>query len=110
MTTTTNKDQVVQLNSLVDDTKEDGISYVTPSIETKLPKQKKDEVHAIVKEIRDFGIGQRQILYLIYQLALGLESREALVAITSAVNGTRDSVNAPTLYETPKHKLIIETE
>ena len=83
------------------ETPREGVAYIHPSIETKLSKEKRDEVHQIVQEIKNFGASQRQLLYLIYQLALNLESRSALVAITQAVNTTREQV-------APVSKLVLD--
>ena len=46
---------------------EQNIPYIQPSIEGKLSKEKRDEIHQIVQEINNFGISQRQIIYLIYR-------------------------------------------
>lgn len=64
----------------------DGESYVKPNyIETQLSKDKRLECRGIVKTINEFGVSQRQKLYLIYLLALELENREAMVGVTKAV-------------------------
>lgn len=94
------------LETVLEDKVQAGVDYIQPSIETKLSKEKRDEVHEIIQEIRNFGVSQRQTLYLIYQLALGLESREALVAITSACNQTREQVAVSQIVQ-PSKKLIL---
>lgn len=84
------------------------IPYIQPSIEGKLAKEKKDEIHQIVQEINNFGISQRQIIYLIYQLALQLEERSAMLAIVKAVNENREKIPVEkTIEQAPKKKLII---
>jgi len=80
------------------------IPYIQPSIEGKLSKEKREEVQQIIQEIKNFGISQRQLLYLVYHLALNLEQREIMLAITNAVNANREQVKTETIV-TPKIKL-----
>lgn len=86
-------------------------TYVTPSIEIKLSKEKRQACRDILLEIRNFGVSQRQMTYLIYLMALELEDQAAMKAITSAVSVHRDDipltkedVGAPS----SKKKLIIK--
>jgi hypothetical protein len=93
-----------KLDSLLVDTPEEGVPYIKANnIETKLSKEKRDEVHEIVREIKQFGISQRQMTYLIYQLGLNLENRQAMLAVTQAVNSTRDFVPV-------ESKIVVDTE
>jgi hypothetical protein len=67
-------------------------TYVSPSIEVKLTKEKRQVCRDILVEIRNFGISQRQRLYLIYLLALELENQEAMKAITFACGEHRENI------------------
>lgn len=68
-------------------------AYVVPNyIETKLSKEKRQECRGIVKTINDFGISQRQKLYLIYLLALELENRDSMMRITKVIGECKDSI------------------
>ena len=81
------------------DKTEEGVSYITPNIEAKLPPPKRLECRKIVREIKDFGISQRQILYTIYLLALELEDSQTTQALVKAVGENRDKF--------PVSKLIV---
>jgi hypothetical protein len=67
------------------DETEDGVGYIKPNIELKLPAAKRNECRDIVREIKNFGVrGQRQILYLIYLLALEVEDPSTMKALVDA--------------------------
>ncbi len=64
---------------------DENVEYIKPDIELKLSPAKRRECRDIIQEIKKFGItGQRQLLYLIYLLALEVEDRETMQAIVSA--------------------------
>jgi hypothetical protein len=73
-------------------------SYIIPNIETKLPKRKRDECREIVKEIKDFGISQRQLLYTIYLLALELENVTAMKSLSKTIGEIREFLPVNALY------------
>lgn len=52
---------------------QEGVAYIRPHMETKLSDQKRHECREIVREIKTFGVNQRQILFIIDLLALELE-------------------------------------
>ena len=84
-----------KLDSMLEDEAAEGVSYVKTakgSIEVSLSKEKKDTCRDIVREIRNFGISQRQMVFLIELLALELENREVMLAIKSAVTENREKV------------------
>lgn len=66
--------------------------YVEPNIEYELSKEKRQTCREIVKEIKEFGINQRQLLFLIQLLAMELENGEAMRAISKAVGAVRKEV------------------
>ena len=76
---------------LTDDSEaEEGVEYIQPDIEIKLPKEKRMECRTIVQEIKNFGItGQRQLLYLIYLLALEIEDPNTMKSIIGIVKTSR---------------------
>ena len=49
------------------------------------------ECRAIVKNIVNFGVSEKQKLQIIYLMALELESRDALKAITDLVNELKNA-------------------
>jgi hypothetical protein len=71
---------------------EDGVSYINPNIETKLPANKRNECREIIREIKNFGINQRQILYLIYLLSLELENQEIMKSLVKVIGSSREKV------------------
>jgi hypothetical protein len=93
--------------------KEEGVQYVTPSyVETKLSKDKKMECRGIVRTINQFGISQRQKLFLIYLLALELENRESMLKISRAVADSKDTIEDAPMIDTgqPKHTLVLTVD
>lgn len=85
---------------------QENIVYVEPNIEHELPKDKRQTCREILKEIKEFGVNQRQILFLIHLLAMELENREAMRAISKAVGDVRKEIpvgNKLILAEQPKN-------
>lgn len=77
-------------------------SYIIPNIEAKLSKSKRDECREIVREIKDFGINQRQLLYTIYLLSLELENTTAMRALAAAIGEVREQIPVAELAVTEK--------
>ena len=67
-------------------------SYIKPNIEVKLSAKKRQECRDVLQEIRQFGVSQRQMLYLIYLMSLELENREVMLALTTAIGENRDKI------------------
>lgn len=67
-------------------------SYIVPNIESKLSKHKRDECREIVREIREFGVSQRQLLYTIYLLSLELENTTAMRALAKTIGEVREHI------------------
>jgi len=89
-------------NGMLTDEPVEGESYVKPNyIETQLSKDGSKECRGIVKTINEFGVSQRQKLYLIYLLALELENREAMIGVAKAVG------EASTVVNTQQTKVIV---
>jgi uncharacterized protein YfkK (UPF0435 family) len=94
---------------------EEGIDDNTPKIkpnkiEVELSKEKKDICRQIVKEINNFGVSQRQKLFIVELLALEMENREALLVLGEACKTARESLNKSILNpedKKEKKKLII---
>lgn len=66
--------------------------YVEPNIEHELHKDKRQACRDIIHEIKEFGISQRQILFLIQLLAMELENGDAMRAILKSVGTVRKEV------------------
>ncbi len=79
------------------DEPEPGVKYIEPNVELKLSARKRMECREILKEIKEFGVNQRQYLYLIYLLSLELESREVMLALTTAIGENREKVKLTSL-------------
>jgi len=78
------------------------LQYVVPNVDVKLPSAKRLECRKIVREIKDFGLNQRQVLYLVYLLSLELENRETMLALTKVVGEHRENF--------PVSKLIVSED
>jgi hypothetical protein len=57
----------------------------------ELEADKMFECRAIVKNIVNFGVSEKQKLQIIYLLALELESRDALKSLTNLVSDLKNS-------------------
>jgi hypothetical protein len=68
------------------------VTYIQPNIEHELPKEKRQECRDILTEIKNFGVSQRQMLYLIQLLAMELENGDAMRAICAAVGENRKKI------------------
>lgn len=69
---------------------EEGVEYIKPDLELKLPPAKRNECRDIVQEIKSFGVrSQRQILYLIYLLSLEVEDPITMKALVEACKSGR---------------------
>lgn len=84
--------------------------FIVPNIETKLPKHKRDECRDILKEVRDFGVSQRQILFLIHLLALELENTDAMRAIAKAVGEVREFIPVNVIDVPENRDLVISAK
>lgn len=67
-------------------------------VETTLSKDKRQECRDIVKTIKEFGITQRQTLFLVYLLSLELEAREAMITLIQACAEAQQLVD-PTAHQ-----------
>jgi hypothetical protein len=86
----------------------DKIKDIIPkNIETKLTKEQKDKCRSIVRTINDYGVTQREKIFLCELLALELEDRELMLAFTDAVKKARAKLGESTTLEIPKKKLIL---
>ena len=85
------------------DTLEEGQAYIKPNyIETTLSKDKKQECRDIVRTINEYGVSQRQKLFLIHLLALELENRTLLTGIAKAVGDSQNEIEAQ------KKRIVLE--
>lgn len=88
------------------DENDENVVYIEPNIDYELPKDKRQTCRDIVKEIKEFGVNQRQILFLIQLLTMELENRDALQAISKAIGEVRNAIpsnNKLILSEQPKN-------
>jgi len=82
---------------------ENDTPYIQPNIDIELPKEKRQTCREIVAEIKNFGVNQRQILFLIQLLAMELENNEAMKTIVRAVGSVRNNIP-------PGNKLIVPSD
>lgn len=79
--------------NFIDDEAVPGVAYIQPNIEINLTDEKRQQCREIVKEIKKFGVSQRQMLFLIDLMALELESLDLLREIRRAVKEQREKMN-----------------
>lgn len=78
--------------------------YVQPNIEHELPKDKRQMCREIVREIKEFGVSQRQLLFLIHLLTMELENREVLMALSKIIGEVRNQIPVGNKLITPEEK------
>lgn len=83
--------------------------YVQPkNIEIALSKEKRQKCREIVREINNFGVSQREKLFICELLALELEDPEARNAFIDAIKIVRPKLKEEITVEiAPKKKLIL---
>lgn len=83
-------------------------NVIKPNIEMELSAEKRQSVRDIVKEIKNFGVSQRQIVYLIYCLALELENNEFMRELVAVVGKHRSKVPVQVSEQNiPKKKILL---
>lgn len=87
----------------------ESVKQVIPAtIEKKLTPTQKDKCRNIVKTINEYGVNQREKLYLCELLALELEDRELMVLFSDAVKKCRTKLGeSEKELVLPKKKLIL---
>lgn len=103
----TDEKETTGWDAFLEDKAEDGASYIVPNIETKLSKEKRQECREIVQEIKEYGVSQRQLLYLVGLLALELEDQVTMKAITKAIGENRERVAVDVIEKSNKSGLIL---
>jgi hypothetical protein len=82
-----------KFDSYLTDTPESGVEYIKPKyVELTLTKERKQELRALLKTLNDYGMSQRDKLFLIYIMSLEFESREAMVAIADGVSAADEHI------------------
>ncbi|MFA6049653.1 MAG: hypothetical protein WC761_00380 [Candidatus Paceibacterota bacterium] len=100
-------------DSLLTTEAKEGEEYIKPNIEHKLSSAKRQECRDILREIKTFGVSQRQMLYLIYLMSLELEDTVTTKALVKAVGENRDKIPVSVLETGPRKvnapsKIILE--
>lgn len=82
-----------------------GVSYVKPGyVELVLPSDKKQEARQIVKTISEWGISQRQRLFILYLLSLEFENGHLRDVFATACKDAHDNFE---LGKAPKKQVIV---
>lgn len=91
---------------LIEGDKEESVQ--AGKIETSLSKEKRDVCRQMVKVLNEYGITQRQKLFICELLALELEDQKAMLAFADAVKIARTILKEEIITEkAPKSKLIL---
>lgn len=69
----------------------DPSKFIKPNIEHRLPANKRKECRDILLEIKSFGVSQRQMLYLIYIMALELDDQATMRALVGVIGEHREN-------------------
>ena len=102
---TENETQNESLDALFTDPEdvEEGVGYIQPDIELRLHKSKREECRQIVQEIKAYGVtSQRQVLYLIYLLALEIEDTSTMKGIIDSCKSGRKELGDEKTLIIPK--------
>ncbi len=90
------------------DNNEDDNNTIKPNIEMELSAEKRQTVREIIKEIKNFGVSQRQMVYLIYCLSLELENNEFMRDLVAVVGKHRSKVPVQISEQNiPKKKILL---
>lgn len=90
------------------DNNEDDNNIIKPNIEMELSAEKRQTVREILKEIKNFGVSQRQMVYLIYCLSLELENNEFMRDLVAVVGKHRSKVPVQISEQNiPKKKILL---
>lgn len=84
--------------------------YIKPNyIETTLSKDKKTECREIVKVINEYGVSQRQKMFIIYLLGLELEDNRLVKGLAKLIGEIQNSIQDGKIIveELPKKKIIL---
>lgn len=101
------QDNLAGFESFLEDEAEDGVEYVKPKyVELSLAKERKLELRALLKTLNEYGLSQRDRLFLIYIMALEFESREAMLAVTDAVSVADQYIPKKIIGRTQQPKII----
>lgn len=105
------KETNVESDFLVDEDKADpNQQYIKPNyIETTLSKEKKMECREIVRVINEYGVSQRQKMFIVYLLSLELEDMRLVKGIAKLVGEVQNSIQDGKIIveETPKKKILV---
>ena len=92
---------------MIDNNNEDD-NTIKPNIEMELSAEKRQVVREIIKEIKNFGVSQRQMVYLIYCLSLELENNEFMRDLVAVVGKHRSKVPVQISEQNiPKKKILL---
>ena len=93
---------------MIDNNNEDDNNIIKPNIEMELSAEKRQTVREILKEIKNFGVSQRQMVYLIYCLSLELENNEFMRDLVAVVGKHRSKVPVQISEQNiPKKKILL---
>jgi hypothetical protein len=93
---------------MIDNNNEDDNNIIKPNIEMELSAEKRQVVREIIKEIKNFGVSQRQMVYLIYCLSLELENNEFMRDLVAVVGKHRSKVPVQISEQNiPKKKILL---
>jgi hypothetical protein len=93
---------------MIDNNNEDDNNIIKPNIEMELSAEKRQTVREIIKEIKNFGVSQRQMVYLIYCLSLELENNEFMRDLVAVVGKHRSKVPVQISEQNiPKKKILL---
>lgn len=84
-------DEIQKPAEFFDNEPQEGVLYIKPNLEMKLSPQKKQECRDMILEIKQFGINQRQILFLIELLSLEMENMEHVKLMRESIRQCRES-------------------
>lgn len=71
---------------------EEGVTEFEPNVELKLSAEKRRACRDIVLEIKNFGVSQRQMLFLIQLLAMELEDGAIMRRLVKTLGEVREQV------------------
>lgn len=89
----TDSTEITEPVDFIDSEEKPGVAYIKPHLEVNLTPEKKQECRNILAEIKNFGVSQRQMLFLIDLLSLELDALDLVREIRTAVKNQREKMN-----------------
>jgi len=96
-----------KFETYLEDEATEGVEYIKPKyVELSLSKERKQELRALLRTLNEYGMSQRDRLFLIYIMSLEVESREGMLALVEGVSKADEHISK-TNFKSPARPGLI---